>query len=153
MIRAVLFDFGGTLFAYESLMPSEMRGMIELVRRAGVDTGVDQIARAQRESGRRVLRDYMQQPFYLHRDMFLDSLRATLEALGGSIDDDLLAGHRERQWNGHREHFELRPGVVDTLKALRGRDLHVGMVSNIDDDQLTHLLEVSGLEPHFDAIL
>ena len=30
---------------------------------------------------------------------------------------------------------------------------HVGMVSNIDDDQLAHLLEVAGVAAHFDSIL
>lgn len=153
MIRAVLFDFGGTLFSYESLMPAESSSMLELLRQAGVEAGLDEIFRAQRETGRRVMQAYMQRPFYLHRDMFLDSLRATLEALGASHDDALLERHRERQWEAHREHFALRPGVVETLRALRERSVHVGMVSNIDDDQLAHLLELSGIEPHFDAIL
>lgn len=153
MIRAVLFDFGGTLFSYETLMQVEMRSMVETLRSAGVEADLAEIARAQRESGRRIMREYMTRPFYLHRDMFHDSLRATLEALGGRIDADLLDRHRERQWEGHRREFRLRPGVVETLTELRERGVHVGMVSNIDDDQLAHLLEVSELEPRFDSIL
>jgi 2-haloalkanoic acid dehalogenase type II len=153
VIRAVLFDFGGTLFSYETLMPSEMRNMLELVSSAGIDASVDEIARAQRETGRIVMREYMQRPFYLHRDMFRDSLRATLEALGGTLDDGLVDRHRERQWELHGRDFELRPRVIETLQALRERRVHVGMVSNIDDDQLEHLLGISGIEPHFDAIL
>jgi putative hydrolase of the HAD superfamily len=47
----------------------------------------------------------------------------------------------------------LRDGVIDTLHALRGRGLHIGMVSNIDEDQLAHLLAVAQVEPYFDAIL
>lgn len=153
MIRAVLFDFGGTLFSYESLLAGEMQNMLRLVRQAGIEAEPDEILRAQRENGRRVLQEYMKRPFYLHHDMFADSLRATLEALGGRLDDEMLAQHRERQWDSHRGDFELRPGVVDTLRALRARGVHTGMVSNIDDDQLAHLLEISDLEPHFDAIL
>ncbi len=153
MIRAVLFDFGGTLFSYETLMHGEGRNLLELARRAGVEAGLDQILRTQREHSRRVIIDYMSRPFYRHRDMFDESLRATLEALGGRHDDEMLDGYRESQWERHRADFELRPGVTDTLTKLRDRDIHVGMVSNIDDDQLEHLLEVSGVGPYFDAIL
>jgi HAD superfamily hydrolase (TIGR01509 family) len=53
----------------------------------------------------------------------------------------------------HRRDFVLRDGVVDTLQALRARGLHVGMVSNIDDDQLEHLIDVAGLRPYFDSLL
>ena len=41
----------------------------------------------------------------------------------------------------------------ETLAELRRRGLHVGMVSNIDDDQLDHLLEVAGVRSDFDAVL
>ena len=43
-------------------------------------------------------------------------------------------------------------GVRDTLAALRGRDLHLGIVSNIDEDQFQPLWERIGLGPHFDAV-
>ena len=153
MIRAGLFDFGGTLFSYETLMASEAVNMLKLTRQAGVDADPGAILRAQRESGRRVMREYLVRPFYLHRDMFADTFRATLEALGGRVDDEMIARYRERQQKDHERDFALRPGVVETLDALRERGVHVGLVSNIDDDQLKHLLEISKLEPHFDSIL
>ncbi len=153
MIRAVLFDFGGTLFSYESLIAREGANVLELARRAGIEAGLDEIVRVQRENGRRVMTQYMARPFYLHRDMFNDMLRATLEALGGSHDDEMLDDYRQRQRDAHRSDFELRPGVLETLAALRDQPVHVGMVSNIDDDQLSELLEVSELRPHLDSVL
>ena len=153
MIRAVLFDFGGTLFSYETMMNGEGHNLLELARGAGVEADLEQILRAQREHSRRVFKDYSSRPYYRHRDMFNESLRATLEALGGSPDGELLEGYRDRQWERHRHDFELRRGVTETLGKLRERDIHVGMVSNIDDDQLEHLLGVSGIGPYFDAIL
>jgi HAD superfamily hydrolase (TIGR01509 family) len=76
-----------------------------------------------------------------------------LEALGVEPKGDLLDRYRTLQWELHRRDFALREGVVDTLKELRRRGLHVGLVSNIDDDQLTHLMELAGLAELFDSML
>jgi putative hydrolase of the HAD superfamily len=43
--------------------------------------------------------------------------------------------------------------VPETLSALRARGVYVGMVSNVDDDQLTHMLELARIAEHFDSIL
>ena len=43
--------------------------------------------------------------------------------------------------------------MVDTLQALRARGMHLGLVSNIDEDQLAHLLATAGVAPYFDAVL
>ncbi|MBW2279096.1 MAG: HAD family hydrolase [Deltaproteobacteria bacterium] len=153
MIRAVLFDFGGTLFSYETMMNGESRNLLELAKDAGIEADLTEILRAQREQSRSVFKRYMARPYYRHRDMFNDSMRATLDALGGTHDDEMLDGYRARQWERHRSDFALRPGVTDTLGELRERGIHVGMVSNIDDDQLEHLLDLSGIRPCFDAIL
>ena len=153
MIRAVLFDFGGTLYSYETLAPAEGRNILELARRAGIEAAPGEIVAAQRETGRQVFADYMSRPYYLHRDMFDAALRAMLSALGAQPDQQLIDRYREIQWTSHSELFELRPGVIDTLDTLRERGIHIGMVSNIDEDQLRHLLDAAGVEPYFDAIL
>jgi len=152
-IRAVLFDFGGTLYAYDTLMTRDVDNVVALARDAGVDAPNEDVIAAQRSAARAVFTDYMRRPYYLHRDMFDDALRGMLDRLGGRCDPAAIEAYRARQWDGHRQDFRLRDGVLDTLGQLRARDIHVGMVSNIDDDQLRHLLDVSKLEPHFDAIL
>ena len=152
-IRAVLFDFGGTLYDYGTLARGEAESTAALLEWAGVDADQEQVLRARRETSREVFRDYLARPFYRHRDLFDDSLRALIAALGGHIDDALLKRYRKLQWEGHARHLELRPGTTDTLTALRTRGLHVGMVSNIDDDQLDHMLDFTELRPYFDSIL
>ena len=151
--RAVLFDFGGTLYDYRCFARAEAETLVATARAAGVEAPADALARAQREAMKRVFADYRDRPFYLHKDLFEDALRATLASLGASVDDALLARHRRMQWDAHARDFALRPGVRKTLEELRARGLHVGMVSNIDDDQLEHLLEVAGVRPHFDSVL
>ncbi len=152
-IRAVLFDFGGTLYDYATLEPAERESLVELVRWAGVEAEPRVVHMAHRDAMRRVFRQYLSRRFYMHRDLFRDAVVAMLNALGAHVDDAQLERYRERQWERHVRDFSLREGVVETLQALRERGLHLGVVSNIDDDQLVHLMALSELQPYFDSIL
>ncbi|MDX2166594.1 MAG: HAD family hydrolase [Deltaproteobacteria bacterium] len=151
--RAVLFDFGGTLYDYASLLPGDAESLWQLCEWAGVSATPEEVRRAQRESMRRVFHAYLPRRYYLHRDLFRDAVVGTLEALGVAPQDEHLERYREMQWRLHARDFRLREGVVETLTEMRRRGLHVGMVSNIDDDQLDHLIDVAGLRAHFDSLL
>ena len=151
--RAVLFDFGGTLYDYRCFARAEAESLGALVRWAGVGAPDDAVARAHRDAMKRVFESYRDRPFYFHRDLFADAARAMLASFGASADDVLLERYRRLQWQGHARDFALRPGVRETLAALRARGLHLGMVSNIDNDQLEHLLEIAGVRGDFDAVL
>jgi putative hydrolase of the HAD superfamily len=151
--RAVLFDFGGTLYDYRCFARAEAESLAELARWAGIDAAPEALARAQRDAMKSVFAGYRDRPYYLHKDLFEDALRATLARFGANADAELLARYRRRQWEGHARDFALRPGVRETLAGLRARGLHLGMVSNIDDDQLDHLLEIAGVRGDFDSVL
>jgi 2-haloalkanoic acid dehalogenase type II len=152
-VRAVLFDFGGTLYDYATLEPAERESLVELARQCGIDAEAETIQRAHREAMRRVFRDYLPRRFYLHRDLFRDAVIGMLESLGAAPDPARLDRYRAAQWDRHARDFALRAGVTDTLAALRRRGVHLGIVSNIDDDQLAHLLEIAGIAAAFDSIL
>lgn len=152
-IRAILFDFGGTLYDYGCLAPGEAEGLAELAAAAGIEAEAEAVHRAHREGLRRVFRAYLRRSFYHHRDMFRDALRAMAEELGARLDEELLDAHFRRQWQRHARDFALRPGVPETLRALRAKGLHLGIVSNIDEDQLEHLGRLAGLPDHFDSLL
>jgi putative hydrolase of the HAD superfamily len=143
-VRAVLFDFGGTLYDYGSLARAEAESLRKLAEWAEIDAPEEEVRRAQRNAMRRV---------YRHRDLFEDALRELLASFGTEARQEWLDGYRALQWAGHARDFELRPGAIETLSTLRARGLHLGMVSNIDEDQLEHLLDISGLRPYFDEIL
>jgi len=151
--RAVLFDFGGTLYDYRCFARAEAESLAALARWAGVDAAPERLARAQRDAMKSVFADYRERDYYLHKDLFEDALRATLASFGVRADAPLLARYRELQWQGHARDFALRPGVRETLAELRARGLHLGMVSNIDDDQLDHLLALAGVRDQFHSVL
>ncbi len=153
MIRAVLFDFGGTLYDYRALEPGDRESLVALARWAGVEAPPEEIRRAHRDAMRRVFHGYLPRRFYLHRDLFRDAVVGMLESFGVGADEAHLERYRELQWEMHRRDFVLREGVVDTLRALRARGLHLGLVSNIDDDQLEHLIELAEIGALFDSAL
>jgi 2-haloalkanoic acid dehalogenase type II len=151
--RAVLFDFGGTLYDYGNLQPGEVESLVELARAAGVAAEPNAILRAHREALKKVFYGYLPRRYYLHRDLFRDAVAAMIESFGVAANSAHLDRYRASQWERHRRDFALREGVHDTLRALRARGLHIGMVSNIDEDQLAHLLALGELHPYFDSLL
>jgi putative hydrolase of the HAD superfamily len=150
VIRAVLFDFGGTLYDYASLEPGDRESLAALAEWAGVEAEAAEIRRAYRESMRRVFHRYLPRSFYLHRDLFRDAAAGMLEDLGVPALEEHLDRYRAMQWERHQRDFVLREGVLDTLRAIRDRGLRVGLVSNIDEDQLAHLLEIAGIADELD---
>jgi 2-haloalkanoic acid dehalogenase type II len=151
--RAVLFDFGGTLYDYATLAPGDLECLLGLLRWAGIAAEPDAIRRAQRDAMRRVFQAYLPRRYYLHRDMFRDAAATFVSSFGVEATQELLDRYRQMQWELHRRDFALREGVLETLAELRRRGLHLGMVSNIDDDQLEHLIDVAGLRDRFDSLL
>lgn len=149
----MLFDFGGTLYDYGNLQPGEGESLIELARAAGIDAEPAAVFRAHREALKKVFYGYLPRKYYLHRDLFRDAVSTMVQSFGVEPRAEHLDSYRASQWQRHQRDFVLRDGVHDTLKALRARGLHIGMVSNIDEDQLAHLLALGQLAPYFDSLL
>jgi 2-haloalkanoic acid dehalogenase type II len=152
-MKAVLFDFGGTLYDYGSLEPGDREALLAVARWSGIDAEESQLRRAYRDSMRSAFRKYLPLPYYRHRDLFRDAVAGMIESFGVEARTENLDRYRVMQWEGHGRDFVLREGVVDTLSRLRESGMHVGMVSNIDIDQLEHLLEIAGIAEYFDSLL
>jgi HAD superfamily hydrolase (TIGR01509 family) len=151
-LRAVFFDFGGTLFSYRNVQGRSFYPILsEALEHLGVDVEVRRAGRAYREASERAFAEYHPRPYYLHRELFEETVRRFGEALGAEPSREFLDWFHERQRRMVYEGFELRPGCFETLGALRGDGLHVAIVSNIDDDYLHPMLERSGLTEHLDA--
>lgn len=151
--RAVLFDFGGTLMDYETLASGERAVLVSLARWAGIEADERDIRRTYRAALKRVFYDYLPCPYYRHHDLFTDALQATAQKFGMTFSEDLLERYRTAQFEQRAKDFVLRDGVCETLEQLRSRGLHLGIVSNVDDDHFAHLMELSQLGPYFDSLL
>ena len=151
--QAVLFDFGGTLYDYATLVRGGRESLIELVRGSGRTVPTDRIVHAHREALRRVFQRYLPRPYYLHRELFRDTVSSTLESLGVDVGEGDLERYERRLRERQVRDLELREGVLETLARLRERGLAGGMVSNIDDEQLRDLVRAAKLEDRFDWLL
>lgn len=151
--RAVLFDFGGTLFDYADLAGAQLEALEAFAREIGLAASAAELARAHRAATATTYRDYLPQPYYLHRDFFADAIRGMGRLLGRELDDAQVDRWFAIQHGLRARDFRLRPGVVETLRELRARGLHLGIVSNIDEDDLHHLIDRGELRGHFDSLL
>jgi HAD superfamily hydrolase (TIGR01509 family) len=150
--RAVLFDFGGTLFSYREVQGSAFRPLFaEALARLGVQAAPGEIGRAWRRAGAATWREFNPRPYYLHKELFQDNFRRFAVELGAQATPADLEWFHEEQRRLVRDSFALRPGCKEMLARLRGAGAHVAIVSNIDDDYLEPMLERAGLREALDA--
>jgi len=150
--RAVFFDFGGTLFSYAEVRPYFDRMLQELASRHAITAPMEEIRRIYRDTIAKKMAEFLPRPFYFHRDLFAEAHLDLLYALGANPDDSEGPDLYQGQSQVGLDAVQPREGAGDTLAALRGRGLHLSIVSNIDDDQFHPLWERIGLAPYFDAI-
>jgi 2-haloalkanoic acid dehalogenase type II len=150
--RAVFFDFGGTLFSYEEVRPYFDRMLQGLAERHAITAPIEEIRQIYRHTVARKMAEFLPRPFYLHRDLFEEAQVDLLTALGAEPDESSEPGLYQGQSDVGYAAIQPRKGAGETLTALRRRGLHLGIVSNIDEDQFHPLWERIGLGPYFDAI-
>ncbi len=151
-MKAVFFDFGGTLFSYSAFQRA-MRGgpgnepiFARAASRLGVDVDRGTVGRAYGKASAEAFRKYSDRDFYLHRDLFEDTFRFFARELGAAADEDFVAWFYDLQRDALFEHFELREDCIETLETLKNDGLSLHIVSNIDDDYLHPMVERSGLD-------
>jgi len=148
-LRAVLFDLGGTLFSYGDLREAFDEMLRDLAAEHAIDAPFPEIRQAYREAMAGAMSAYHGRPYYLHREMFVSAHRILLERFGvtGADEESLYVRQRDLGLDA----VEPREGVAETMVVLRARGLHLGIVSNIDDDQFDPLWARMGLGPLFHA--
>lgn len=150
--RAVLFDFGGTLFSYRDVQGQAFRPLFaEALARLGVRADPAALGRAWRRASAATWREYNARPYYLHKELFQDNFRRFAAELGAEAGPADLEWFHEKQRELVRERFSLRPGCKEMLARLRAGGLHAAIVSNIDDDYLEPMIERAGLRDSLDA--
>ena len=151
-MRAVLFDFAGTLFSDRDLRDAHLDQLRFVARAAGVEATDGELRAAYRRGMGVAYRAVAVAPSYSHRTLFAAAFTATAVALGGSIDEATADEAVDRQYRATIDGAVLRPDCLDTLAALRRMSIHVQVVSNIDDEQIGPLLDRLGLIDVIDVI-
>ncbi len=150
-MKAVFFDFAGTLFDDRALRDAHLRQLRFVAGEAGVEATDDELRAAYRRGMGVAYQTMAVHPSYSHRNLFGAAFAATAVALGGVIDDATADEAVDRQYRVTIDEAELRPDCLDSLAALRRASIHVQVVSNIDDEQLQPMLDRLGLRTALDA--
>jgi HAD superfamily hydrolase (TIGR01509 family) len=140
-IAAVFFDFAGTLFNDRDLRVVHLRQLQFVARAAGIEASDRELRAAYRQGMGVAYRAVAVRPAYLHRELFAAAFSATAGALGGEIDEATAQEAVTRQHQATIEHAVVRPDAIETLTALQRANIHVQIVSNIDDEQLDPMLD------------
>ena len=148
--RAVFFDLGGTLFSNLEILRISTPLLPEAARRLGVKGGGKRAGLAYVQATRRVNESYVNRPFYMHRDFFLDTYRLFAKVFDQEASSEFLEWFYEAQRETMAANLVLREDCLETLDALRSSGFQLSLVSNIDDDFLDPMLENLGLRPYFD---
>jgi putative hydrolase of the HAD superfamily len=152
LIAGVFFDFAGTLFSARDLRDVHLLQLRFVATEAGVSASDDELRAAYRRGSGLAYQAVATRPFYRHRELFSATFSAMAEALGASIDDATAQLAVDRQYQATIDGAVLRPDCLETLAALRAAELHVQIVSNIDDQQLNPMLDRLGLNDAVDAV-
>lgn len=141
-IKAVFFDLGGTLFSYRDFADSSSSLVSDLAARLGAsETDELKIGMAYFQSSGEAFKQFADRPYYLHRDVFFEGFRLFADKIGGRIDDDFYAWAYDQMREWMVGSFKLRDDCHETLRALRADGLYLSVVSNIDDDFLSPMIE------------
>lgn len=153
----VLFDLGSTLIYFEgnwaSIMAVAMRKAAHYLRSIGYDLDMSAFL----ETYFAVMQGYSQKRL---EETFLEYtsarvLEETFRKLGLArpSDEEMLQALR-LQYSVTQEYWHVEPDAVETLRTLRERGYHLGIISNASDDEdVQVLVDNANLREYFDFIL
>ncbi len=143
-VKGLLFDLGGTLFSYPR---SRALGaaLMDVAAELGMDDEPEAMGRAWAAANDATMRRYASQAYFLHRNLFHDTLVAFAAGFGRTVSDELAERFLAAQRRSVIDHLPIRPDCHDVLEALKSRGLYLAIVSNIDEDYLHPLVDKHGL--------
>jgi len=134
MLKAVLFDLGGTLIHYEgpgvdfaALGQEGLRGFYTTLQRFGLAPAAEAFTAVYRERFARAYRTIQET---LRGDSTDRVLQEGLASLGLSLPDGIWAACRAAYYAPIRAVLRPVEGAAETLRVLQARGLRLGLVSN-----------------------
>ncbi len=150
-LRAVLFDFGGTILDMETDEEAHRRAFDWVASEWRLPVGGDALLRQHKE----FMAPYWGDQSDAWRPL-RDLTRASLERLLRRYDRPVTEEAWDRFWtaylDAHRGVIRPYPDARECLGRLAALGLHVGVLSDVDIDFLDFALDAVGLLDRFDSI-
>jgi 2-haloacid dehalogenase len=148
-MRAVFFDFVGTLITKAGENVTHLNLIREVLRRAGrEDLDAEEVWKAYEEESSRLFSELAGKKAVKIRDVDTEALKRVAERYGFTVPADFW----EISIRMHERYGQLFSDAVDTIKALKGMGIHVGIITDSDNDYITAHLKALGIYDLFDSI-
>ncbi|MXV62158.1 HAD-IA family hydrolase [Natronorubrum sp. JWXQ-INN-674] len=143
---AVFWDIGGVILDLESVQGAHAAFVADLVEEHDLEQDVEDAVDTWRTAVGNRFREREGTEFQSAREAYATGVEVL-------VGEDLP---RERWQPTFDDHVEssIEPvlGAVETIEVLAQRDVHVGVLSDVDDEAGKRMLERFGVRKHFDSI-
>jgi HAD superfamily hydrolase (TIGR02253 family) len=149
MVKAVFFDFVGTLITKGGENVTHQNIVREVLRRAGrEDLDYVKLWEEYEAESSALFKELAGKPYVKIRDVDTEAMGKVAERYGFDVPDDFW----EISIAMHERYGELFPDAAETIKALKDLGLHVGIITDSDNDYIEAHLKALGIYDLFDSI-
>ncbi|MDS0475575.1 HAD family hydrolase [Natrinema sp. 1APR25-10V2] len=144
--EAVFWDIGGVILALDTVQAAHADFIADVLERHGVDTTIEDAI----DTWRTTVGDYF-------RERDGTEFRSAREGYHRGIEAIVGEEIPREEWQPRFDEvvsssIEPIAGAPETIARLADRDLHVGVISDVDDAEGRRMLERFGVRQHFDSI-
>jgi len=155
--KAIFFDFGGTLMCTESDNVAHLHMMKEVIQKYNLPAFPEDMVTKYNSflfTKEMTLRDADPE-----EKSFTPLRESTKKAFKGVLAEyNIQPSKEDFQWlrksffENHKKYIKLFPETLLILRELKNTDLHMGIISDIDNDFQEFQFEVFGISEIFDSI-
>lgn len=148
MIKAVFFDFVGTLLSKESETVTHLKIMEEVVKKANAQIEPKKLLEEYEALTKEKFNQLAGKPYKPIRIIDAEAMNELGKKYGFKVPENFWEIHLKM----HQQYGKLYDEALETLKALKEKGLHVGMITDSDNDYLKAHLEALGILKLFNSI-
>jgi putative hydrolase of the HAD superfamily len=143
---AVFWDIGGVILEHESILQAHKAFISELIETFALEVPTEMALETWQQAVGAHFHEREGTDFRLAEDAYQRGVEAVV---GESVEKDRW---RPLFDDAFLTHIEPKPNAISTLTALTERDVHLGIISDIDDREATAILTAFGLDSTFDSV-
>ena len=156
--KAIFFDFGGTLMCAESDNIAHLHMMREVIQKYNLSASPEDMVIKYNSYL------FTKEMTLLDTDpeekSFTPLRKSTKKAFRGALEEyDIQPSKEDFQWFGksfienHKKYLKLFPETLNIIRQIRSNNsIHIGIISDIDNDFLKFQFDTFGISKLFDSI-
>lgn len=155
--KAIFFDFGGTLMCAESDNVAHLHMMKEVIQKYNLPASPEDIVT--KYNSFLFTKEMTLLDTDPEENSFTPLRESTKKAFKGVLAEyDIQPSKEDFQWfsklffENHKKYIKLFPEALLILRELKNTDLHMGIISDIDNDFQEFQFKVFGISEMFDSI-